>query len=238
MLLSASATLNGRRDVCCVIGLQSIALVQSTCIRPNLHYQVRGRQKDTIQETAKLLLEEECGLVYCNTRADTKMVTAKLQTANINCKPYHGGLSTGLRKELQSLWINGSVSTLVCTSTFGMGIDKPKVTIIIHYSIPASIEEYYQESGRGGRNGCSCKCMLFFSRNDKTFHLREIHDYCSLCNKPITVEKGEDILQHLVFKDILREVPPAKGVKNRNVLYIDFGCFYMNVLSKEMIVIC
>ena len=180
LLLSASATLNVREDVCKIIGLTSVAIVQSSCIRSNLQYEVYEKRKDSIDEIAKHLSKNDCGLVYCNTKAETEVVAAKLQTANINCKAYHGGLSAGLKKKLQSLWMNGSLSTLVCTTAFGMGIDKPDVSIIIHYSLPASMEEYYQESGRGGRNGCLCKCIIFFSHSNKLFHLREIYDYCLL----------------------------------------------------------
>ena len=348
LLLSASATVCVKEDVCKMIGLTSVAIVQASCIRSNLQYEVYEKRKDTIEEIGKHLIKEACGLVYCNTRAETEVVAARLQTANINCKAYHGGLSAVIKKKLQSLWMSGSISTLVCTTAFGMGIDKPNVSIIIHYSLPASMEEYYQESGRGGRNGCTCKCIIYFSRNDKVFHLREIYDYCLLHNIPIhlnsrmltfqkvvkycmqlggckwqtianhfgekmlpcstcdlcqrkqtynvadmtnhaitsikclqklkssgksnftlkylasvltgkkqkelisnqhhlipeygqikfTVGQCENLLQNLVVYDILREVPPVKGAKNRNALYIDFGCFYMNVLSKDMVVMC
>ncbi|CAB4043132.1 Bloom syndrome homolog [Paramuricea clavata] len=348
LLLSASATICVREDVCKMIGLSSVAILQSSCVRSNLQYQVHEKGKKTIDEIAKDLSTADCGLVYCNTRAETEVVAAKLQTANIKCKAYHGGLSAGLKKKLQSLWIDGSLSTLVCTTAFGMGIDKANVRVIIHYSLPASIEEYYQESGRGGRNGCACKCVIYFSRNDKPFHLRGIYDYCLMQNIPIhlnsrmltfqkvvkycmqlggcrwqtianhfgeemlpcsacdlcqkkqthnvadmtnnaitaikclqklkssgksnftlkylanvltgkkqkdlisnqhhlipeygqiklTVGRCESLLQNLVVEDILREVPPRKGSKNRNALYIDFGCFYMNVLSNDMVVMC
>ena len=348
LLLSASATICVREDVCKMIGLSSVAIIQSSCVRSNLQYQVHEKGKKTIDEIAKDLSNADCGLVYCNTRADTEVVAAKLQTANIKCKAYHGGLSAGLKKKLQSLWMDGSLSTLVCTTAFGMGIDKANVRIVIHYSLPASIEEYYQESGRGGRNGCACKCVIYFSRNDKLFHLRGIYDYCLMQNIPIhlnsrmltfqkvvkycmqlggcrwqtianhfgeemlpcsacdlcqekqthnvadmtnnaitaikclqklkssgksnftlkylanvltgkkqkdlisnqhhlipeygqiklTVGRCESLLQNLVVEDILREVPPRKGSKNRNALYIDFGCFYMNVLSNDMVVMC
>lgn len=96
LLLSASATLTVREDVCKMIGLTSVAIVQSSCIRSNLQYQVYEKRKDTIEEIAKHLSKEDCGLVYCNTRAETEVVAAKLQTANISCKAYHGGLSAGL----------------------------------------------------------------------------------------------------------------------------------------------
>ena len=100
LLLSASATLNVREDVCKIIGLTSVAIVQSTCKRSNFQYEEYEKRKDSIDKIVKHLSKNVCGLVYCNTRAETIVVGAKLQTANINCKAYHGGLSAGLKKKI------------------------------------------------------------------------------------------------------------------------------------------
>lgn len=117
---------------------------------------------------------DTCGIVFCATQADTVEMAYVLKDQGITATFYHAGLESGERAQNASLWLDGKVNVMCCTNAFGMGIDKQDVRFIIHLTLPSSLEDYIQESGRGGRDGDKCSCVLLFRFNDRTFHLRNI----------------------------------------------------------------
>lgn len=171
-LLTATATAVVIKDVLTILGLDNVPLVQSNFVRPTLLYSVLPKSSKTIENIAALLKPIDCSLIYCSNRNECEQVAAKLEAKGIACKAYHGAMSRQLRSVLQSQWISGQLQSLCCTSAFGMGIDKPNARTVVHYSIPSSLEDYYQQSGRGGRDGLLCECVIYFSANDQVQHVR------------------------------------------------------------------
>ena len=112
--------------------------------------------------------------VYYATQADSVEMAYNLKEQGVAATFYRAGLESGERAQNASLWLNGIVNVICCTNAFGMGIDKPDVRFIIHLTVPSSIEDYVQESGRCGRDGDKCSCVLLFRFGDWAFHLRNI----------------------------------------------------------------
>ena len=136
--------------------------------RKNLYYEVRPK-KETFSEIIDYLHRHrnEAGIIYCQSRNSVEALTKKLNLAGFRALPYHAGLSDTERTENQELFIKDDVAIIVATIAFGMGIDKSNVRFVIHYDLPRNLESYYQETGRGGRDGELCECLLFFSRGDR-----------------------------------------------------------------------
>ncbi len=112
--------------------------------------------------------------MYCATRADSVEMAFVLKEQGITATFYHAGLGSGERAQNAAIWLNGTVNVMCCTNAFGMGIDKQDVRFIIHLTLPSSLEDYVQESGRGGRDGDTCSCILLFRFGDRSFHIQNI----------------------------------------------------------------
>ncbi|HEY3361590.1 MAG TPA: DNA helicase RecQ [Methanosarcina sp.] len=136
--------------------------------RQNLYYEVRPK-KETFSEITDYLRRHrgEAGIIYCQSRNSVETLTKKLNLAGFRALPYHAGLSDTERTRNQEMFIKDDVDIIVATIAFGMGIDKSNVRFVIHYDLPRNLESYYQETGRGGRDGSPCECILFFSRGDR-----------------------------------------------------------------------
>jgi ATP-dependent DNA helicase RecQ len=106
------------------------------------------------------------GIIYCQSRDAVERVAARLSKSGFSCLPYHAGLAHEKRFKNQERFIHDDEDIIVATVAFGMGIDKPDVRFVIHYDLPKNLESYYQETGRGGRDGLECECILFFNRGD------------------------------------------------------------------------
>jgi bloom syndrome protein len=180
-----------QRDVTLQLGLGSCLLFRSSFNRPKLFLEVREKkkEKDTIEEIALLIINKfstavgrhrtpQCGIIYCTTTDKCEEVAEKLEKlltdklgrpANPNkprFKPYHGKLDPAVKEATQQEWSAGELPVVVATIAFGMGINKPDVRFVIHFSIAKSLEGYLQESGRAGRDGQDAHCILYFSFGD------------------------------------------------------------------------
>jgi len=169
--LTATATDRVRKDIISQLGLdidQEKGPYVASFNRSNLYYEVRPK-KDTFSEITDYLRRHrgEAGIVYCQSRNNVESLTKKLNLAGFRALPYHAGLSDSERTRNQEMFIKDDVDIIVATIAFGMGIDKSNVRFVIHYDLPRNLESYYQETGRGGRDGSPCECILFFSRGDR-----------------------------------------------------------------------
>ncbi len=164
---TATATQRVREDIEAILGLQNPERVVTGFDRPNLRFEVR-RPKDKDGELLKLIWDrrEKTGIIYCSTRKDVESVCQLLRSRDIGATRYHAGLEEAERHENQEDFIFDRANVMVATNAFGMGIDKSNVSFVIHYSMPQSLEAYYQEAGRAGRDGSEAECILLFAPKD------------------------------------------------------------------------
>ena len=167
MALTATATQKVREDIIGQLSLEQAQIFISSFNRPNLSYAVLPK-KDAYEQLLELLREhrQDSAIIYCFSRKDTERLAADLRREGFKARPYHAGLESGQRRTNQEKFIRDEMQIIVATIAFGMGIDKPDVRLVIHYSLPKSIEGYYQETGRAGRDGLPSRCVLFYSYAD------------------------------------------------------------------------
>jgi len=166
--LTATATEDVREDIVRQLSLHDHKMFISSFNRPNLSYEVMPK-KDSFGSILSLVRDckDSSVIIYCFSRNDTQTLVDKLNNKGFSAVAYHAGLNAKTRKENQEKFIKDEVNIIVATIAFGMGIDKPDVRLVIHHSLPKSIEGYYQETGRAGRDGLPARCVLFFSYADK-----------------------------------------------------------------------
>ena len=166
---TATATQAVRRDITQQLGLQSPFTLVTGFDRPNLYFEVRSLKASEKPGLLRQLLRErqgQSGIVYCSTRSGVERVCADLTLHGLNAGRYHAGLSEEERSQNQDDFQFDRVTVMVATNAFGMGIDKSNVSFVIHYNMPKSLEAYYQEAGRAGRDGERADCILLFSPGD------------------------------------------------------------------------
>ena len=164
---TATATPRVRQDIVGSLGLADPAVIIRSFDRPNLFFAKKSpadKDRALLDELEKV--KGKSGIVYCSTHQNVERCFRLLRQHGYNVARYHAGLSVGERTVAQSAFLSGSVQIIAATSAFGMGIDKSDLTFIIHYNMPQSLEEYYQEAGRAGRNGENARCTLFYSQED------------------------------------------------------------------------
>jgi len=166
--LTATATEEVRDDIVRQLSLNDHQIFISSFNRPNLSYEVMPKKNSFVSIFGLLRDYKDASvIIYCFSRNDTQTLVEKLNNFGLKAVAYHAGLNAKNRKENQEKFINDEVNIIVATIAFGMGIDKPDVRLVIHHSLPKSIEGYYQETGRAGRDGLPARCVLFFSYADK-----------------------------------------------------------------------
>ena len=166
--LTATATTKVRDDIKKNLGIQDAPDFKSSFNRPNLYYEVRPKTKDVDKEIIKFIKSNpgKSGIIYCLSRNKVEELAEILQTNEILAKPYHAGMDSALRSQTQDDFIMEKIDVIVATIAFGMGIDKPDVRYVIHYDTPKSLEGYYQETGRAGRDGGEGRCITFYNNKD------------------------------------------------------------------------
>jgi ATP-dependent DNA helicase RecQ len=180
MALTATATRKVREDIICQLSLEKAKIFTSSFNRPNLSYAVLPK-KNSYDHLITLLREhrDEAAIIYCFSRKDTEHLAEDLCREGFKALPYHAGLESEARRTNQEKFIRDEAQIIVATIAFGMGIDKPDVRLVIHYHLPKSIEGYYQETGRAGRDGLPSQCILFYSAADamkQQYFIRQIED--------------------------------------------------------------
>ena len=190
--LTATATDKVRTDIKKSLGIVGAVEFKSSFNRPNLYYEVRQKTKDIDKQIIRFIKQNpgKSGIVYCLSRKKVEELAAVLQANDIKAAAYHAGLDSQTRSETQDDFLMERIDIIVATIAFGMGIDKPDVRFVIHYDIPKSLEGYYQETGRAGRDGGEGICIAFYAYKD----LQKLEKFME--GKPVAEQDiGRQLLQ-------------------------------------------
>jgi len=193
MALTATATLKVQQDIQKNLGILDAKVYKSSFDRPNLYYEVRPKTKEVVKDIIKYIKGHlgKSGIVYCLSRKKVEELAETFQINGIKALPYHAGLDALTRRTNQDRFLMEDADVIVATIAFGMGIDKPDIRFVIHHDIPKSIEGYYQETGRGGRDDGEGNCVAFYSYDD----IQKLEKFM----------KGKPVAEQEIAKQLLQE---------------------------------
>ena len=189
--LTATATPKVKMDIQKNLGMMDATEFRSSFNRPNLYYEVRAKTANVDKDIIRFIKQnpEKSGIIYCLSRKKVEELAEILQANGIKARPYHAGMDSATRNANQDAFLKEDIEVIVATIAFGMGIDKPDVRFVIHYDIPKSLEGYYQETGRAGRDGGEGMCITFYSNKD----LQKLEKFMQ--GKPISEQEiGKQLL--------------------------------------------
>jgi len=211
--LTATATPKVQHDIQKNLGMLKSVVFSSSFNRSNLYYEVRQKTTDVDRDVIKFIKQNEgkSGIIYCLSRKEVEKFAEILQANDIKARPYHAGMESHVRSANQDAFLMEEIDVIVATIAFGMGIDKPDVRYVIHYDIPKSLEGYYQETGRSGRDGGEGQCIAFYSYKD----LQKLEKFL----------QGKPIVEQEIGKQLLLETAAyaETAVCRRKVLLHYFG---------------
>ena len=211
--LTATATTKVRDDIKKSLGIQKAKDFQSSFNRANLYYEVRPKTKNVDKDIIKFIKMNpgKSGIIYCLSRKKVEELAEILQANDIQAKAYHAGMDSSMRSQTQDDFIMEKIDVIVATIAFGMGIDKPDVRYVIHYDIPKSLEGYYQETGRAGRDGGEGQCIAFYNNKD----LQKLEKFL----------EGKPLAEQDIGRQLLRETTAyaESSVCRRKLLLHYFG---------------
>ena len=214
--LTATATTKVRDDIKKSLGIQKAKDFKSSFNRPNLYYEVRPKTKNVDKDIIKFIKMNpgKSGIIYCLSRKKVEELAEILQANDIQAKAYHAGMDSAMRSQTQDDFIMEKIDVIVATIAFGMGIDKPDVRYVIHYDIPKSLEGYYQETGRAGRDGGEGQCIAFYNNKD----LQKLEKFL----------EGKPLAEQDIGRQLLRETTAyaESSVCRRKLLLHYFGETY------------
>ncbi|NLN95076.1 MAG: DNA helicase RecQ [Bacteroidales bacterium] len=214
--LTATATPKVQQDIQKNLNMLDANIFKSSFNRPNLYYEVRPKTDDIVKDIIKYIKNNsgKSGIIYCLSRKKVEEISETLQVNGIKALPYHAGLDSSTRKINQDKFLMEEVDIIVATIAFGMGIDKPDVRFVIHYDIPKSLEGYYQETGRSGRDDGEGNCIAFYSYDD----IQKLEKFL----------KGKPVAEQEIAKQLLLETVAyaESSVCRRRQLLHYFGEIY------------